>query len=115
VAVDKKASQQKLIKSLKVLQSHIKILVIVDRENNDLKNPYMLIWRVVNNIDAGRDVSLKPFIAIDATQKGKVDGYKREWPGDTLCTKEVLDRLQEIGVIDIDEAFIRKFGLLPSN
>ncbi|WP_373032692.1 menaquinone biosynthesis decarboxylase [Sulfurovum sp.] len=113
ITVDKKKSQLKLIKKLKVLKRHIKLLVIVDHVNNDLNDTYMLIWRVVNNIDAGRDVILTPFIAIDATNKSEVDGYEREWPGDTFCTKEVLDKLQEKGLIDIDEAFIRKFGLLP--
>jgi 4-hydroxy-3-polyprenylbenzoate decarboxylase len=73
----------------------------------------MLIWRVVNNIDASRDVVLSPFIAIDATNKSKVDGHTREWPGDTFCTKSVLDGLQEKGLIDIDEIFVKKFGLLP--
>jgi len=113
ITVDKKKSQQKLIKKLEVLQSHIKVLIIVDTINNDINDPYMLIWRVVNNIDASRDVLLTPFIAVDATNKGDVDGFKREWPGDTFCTKEVLDMLQEKGLIDIDEAFIKKFGLLP--
>ena len=75
----------------------------------------MLVWRVVNNIDASRDVLLEPFIAVDATNKGDVDGFKREWPGDTFCTKSVLDDLQEKGLIDIDEVFIKKFGLLPFN
>jgi len=113
ITVDKKKSQLKLIKKLKVLKRHIKLLVIVDHVNNDLNDTYMLIWRVVNNIDAGRDVILTPFIAIDGTNKSEVDGYEREWPGDTFCTKEVLDMLQEKGLIDIDEAFIKKFGLLP--
>jgi 4-hydroxy-3-polyprenylbenzoate decarboxylase len=113
ISVHKKKSQLKLIKKLQDLKEHIKLLVIVDHENNDLDDAYMLIWRVVNNIDAGRDIILKPFIAIDATNKSEVDGYEREWPGDTFCTKEVLDRLQEKGLIDIDEAFIKKFGLLP--
>ena len=113
IAVDKKKSQLKLIKKLKVLKRHIKLLIIVDKVNNDLNDAYMLIWRVVNNIDASRDVILTPFIAIDATNKSEVDGYEREWPGDTFCTKEVLDMLQEKGLIDIDEAFIKKFGLLP--
>ena len=103
----------KLIKKLKSLKKYIKLLVIVDKQNNDLKDPYMLIWRVVNNIDAGRDVVLEPFIAIDATNKSEVDGYDREWPGDTFCSKEVLDLLQEKGIINIDETFIKKFGLLP--
>lgn len=113
IAVDKKKSQQKLIKKLEVLKSHIKVLIIVDTINNDISDPYMLIWRVVNNIDAGRDVVLTPFIAMDATNKSEVDGFIREWPGDTFCTKEVLDMLQEKGLIDIDEAFIKRFGLLP--
>jgi 4-hydroxy-3-polyprenylbenzoate decarboxylase len=113
ISVDKKKSQRKLIKKLEGLKKHIKLLVIVDKENNDLKDPYMLIWRVVNNIDAMRDVVLEPFIAVDGTNKSEVDGYEREWPGDTFCTKEVLDMLHEKGIIDIDETFIKKFGLLP--
>ncbi|HQS71931.1 MAG TPA: menaquinone biosynthesis decarboxylase [Sulfurovum sp.] len=113
IAVEKVKSQHKLIKKLKVLKSHIKLLVIVDAANNDLDEPYMLLWRVVNNIDAQRDVLLEPFIAIDATHKTEVDGFMREWPGDTFCTKEVLERLQEKGIIYIDETFIKKFGLLP--
>ena len=113
ISVDKKKSQLKLIKKLESLKKHIKLLVIVDHENNDLSDPYMLIWRVVNNIDATRDVVLEPFIAIDGTNKSEVDGYEREWPGDTFCSKEVLDMLQEKGIIDIDEKFIKKFGLLP--
>jgi 4-hydroxy-3-polyprenylbenzoate decarboxylase len=113
IAVDKKKSQQKLMKKLEVLKRHIKVLIIVDIANNDIEDPYMLIWRVVNNIDASRDVILKPFIAIDATNKSEVDGFNREWPGDTFCTKSVLDDLQSKGLIDIDEAFVRKFGLLP--
>ncbi|MDM5264261.1 menaquinone biosynthesis decarboxylase [Sulfurovum sp. XTW-4] len=113
ISVDKQESQLELIHKLKGFEKHIKLLVIVDHANNDLDDAYMLIWRVVNNIDAGRDIILKPFIAIDGTNKSEVDGYEREWPGDTFCTKEVLDRLQEKGLIDIDEAFIKKFGLLP--
>ena len=113
IAVEKKKSQQKLIKKLKVLKKHLKVLVIVDVANNDISDPYMLVWRVVNNIDASRDAVLTPFIAIDATNKGEADGFEREWPGDTFCTKEVLDGLQKKGLIDIDKAFIEKFGLLP--
>ncbi len=113
ITVNKKKSQLKMIKKLKVLKSHIKLLIIVDKANNDIEDPYMLVWRVVNNIDAGRDVLLEPFIAVDATNKGEADDFEREWPGDTFCTKEVLDGLQKKGLIDIDEAFIKKFGLLP--
>jgi len=113
ISVNKKKSQLKMIKKLKVLKEHIKLLIIVDKANNDIEDLYMLVWRVVNNIDASRDVVLEPFIAVDATNKGEVDGFEREWPGDTFCTKSVLDDLQERGLIDIDEKFIKEFGLLP--
>ncbi len=110
VSVTKIDSMMKL--KLDSLAPHIKILVIVDEKNNDLDNPYMLIWRVVNNIDATRDIRLTPFIVIDGTNKNELDGFYREWPDDTLCTKEVLDSLQKRKLIDIDDEFIRKFGLL---
>jgi 4-hydroxy-3-polyprenylbenzoate decarboxylase len=113
ISVNKKKSQQKTIKKLKSLSGFIKILVIVDNQNNDLSNPYMLLWRVVNNIDATRDIKLKNFIAIDATNKNELDGFEREWPDDTHCTKEVLDTLEQKGIIDIDDEFIKRFGLLP--
>jgi len=113
IAVNKQTSMKMLIVKLHELQEHIKLLVIVDKTNNDINDPYMLIWRVVNNIDAQRDIMIEPFISIDATNKNAYDGYTREWPGDTFCTKSVLDGLQEKEIINIDEEFIREFGLLP--
>ncbi len=115
ISVNKVQSMQNIIAKLRILKEHIKLLIIVDKVNNDIHNPYMILWRVVNNIDAKRDIVLEPFMAVDGTNKSQVDGFKREWPGDTLCTKEVLDSLQERGLIDIDEAFIQKFGLLGFN
>ena len=112
IMVNKVQSMQNIIAKLKPLQEHIKLLIIVDKANNQIDNPYMLLWRVVNNIDAQRDVILEPFIAVDGTNKSQLDGFNREWPKDTLCSKEVLDSLQERGLIDIDEAFIKRFGLL---
>ena len=113
ISVTKNSSQKELIAQLSALKPHIKLLVIVDSSSNDINEPYMIVWRVVNNIDATRDITLHPFIAIDGTHKTVDDGYTREWPQDTFCTKEVLDSLEEKGIIDIDEAFIKKFGLLP--
>ena len=113
ITVNKTQSMQNIIGKLKGLKEHIKVLIIVDKVNNDIDEPYMLLWRVVNNIDAQRDITLEPFIAVDGTNKSELDGFTREWPGDTFCTKETLDSLQERGLIDIDEAFIKKFGLLP--
>ena len=112
IAVEKEKSMQEVIKTLAPLKNSIAILVIVDTFNNDLENPYMLIWRVVNNIDANRDVVLEPFIALDGTNKNSFDGFNREWPKDANCTKEVLDSLQSRGLIEIDEQFIKDFGLL---
>jgi len=115
ITVNKIESMQNVIAKLRHLEEHIKLLIIVDKTNNDISEPYMLLWRVVNNIDSQRDVVLRPFIAVDGTNKSELDGFKRVWPGDTFCTKEVLDSLQERGLINIDEAFIKKFGLLPFN
>ena len=113
IKIKKSYSLFKNIEKFYPLKEHIKVLVIVDNKNNDINNPYMLVWRVVNNIDAQRDIKLSPFIAIDGTNKSEIDGFSREWPDDTHCSKEVLDSLQKRGLIDIDEEFIRKFGLLP--
>jgi len=38
--------------------------------------------------------------------------HNREWPKDANCTKEVIERLQEKKLINIDEKFIKDFGLL---
>jgi len=112
ISIDKDKSQLEVIKLLSSLDKHIKILVIVDSNTNTIDNLYMLLWRVVNNIDARRDIITTPFIAIDGTNKNLLDGYEREWPEDTLCDKDTLDKLQKIGVIDIDEKFIKRFGLI---
>jgi 4-hydroxy-3-polyprenylbenzoate decarboxylase len=113
IKIDKKASVMSNISKFYPLKEYIKILAIVDKRNNDINNPYMLLWRVVNNIDAMRDIKLEPFIIIDGTNKNELDGFSREWPDDTHCTKEVLDSLQQRGLVEIDEQFIRRFGLLP--
>jgi len=111
ILVDKRRSAMETMESLSPLSEHISILVAVDRRNNDIDNPYMLIWRVVNNIDAKRDLKFEPFVAIDATNKNEMDGYDREWPGDTLCDEKTLERLAKKGLIDIDEDFSKRFGL----
>ncbi|HIP61635.1 MAG TPA: menaquinone biosynthesis decarboxylase [Sulfurovum sp.] len=112
ITVDKQQSQKYLISKLHKLSPYIKLLIIVDEASNDLDNPYMLIWRVVNNIDAQRDIILEPFIAIDGTNKSEHDGYDREWPRDTLCTQSVLESLKSKGLIDYDDEFVEKWGLL---
>jgi len=111
IAYKKERSVQELFDAIESLQPHIKLLVVVDAERNDIENPYMLVWRVTNNIDALRDVRKAPFIMLDATDKNELDGYEREWPGDVLCDQKVLEDLKARGLIDIDDAFVKKFYL----
>ncbi|MGK0256332.1 MAG: 4-hydroxy-3-polyprenylbenzoate decarboxylase [Arcobacteraceae bacterium] len=113
VSVDKNRSQKYLIEELKPLFNHIKILVIIDEKNNDLENAYMLIWRVVNNIDSNRDFYVDgETVSIDATNKNTHDNFQRRWPDDVVCTKSVLDRLRKKELIDVDDKFIKHWGLL---
>ena len=111
IAYKKERSVQALFDDIQGLHAHLKLVVVVDAERNDIDNPYMLVWRVANNIDALRDVRKEPFIMLDATDKNELDGYTREWPGDVLCDPEVLEDLKARGIIDIDDAFVEKFYL----
>ena len=113
IAVEKERSAKAVIDDLEPLARYLAALVVVDAANNDLEDPYMLLWRVVNNIDARRDIFLEPFLAIDGTNKNALDGYTRQWPGDTFCDGEVLERLREKGLVAFDEAAVRRWGLLP--
>jgi 4-hydroxy-3-polyprenylbenzoate decarboxylase len=113
VGVEKEVSMKDLFVQIQPLYSYGRIFIFVDAKMNILSNLYMLLWRVVNNIDAGRDIFIDGDVfGIDGTNKSELDGFTREWPGDVLCTKEVLDTLNEKGVIDVDEQFIKDFGLL---
>ena len=85
----------------------------MDEKNNDLENAYMLIWRVVNNIDSNRDIYIDgQTVSIDATNKNSHDNFKRRWPDDVVCTKSVIEDLQKRKIIDIDDDFINKWGLI---
>ncbi len=104
---------KKSYEALKPIKEHTKLLVFVDEKKNDLDNPYMLIWRVVNNIDARRDIYLqKEFIGINATNKNELDNFERRWPDDTDCNKEVIESLRSRGLIDVDDEFLRKFRIV---
>ncbi len=100
----------KLYEKLKEIKQYTKLLIFVDDKKNNLHNPYMLIWRVANNIDAKRDVYLEEeFIGVNATDKNSLDGYDREWPGDTDCDKDVIQSLQKRNLVDINKEFLEKF------
>jgi 4-hydroxy-3-polyprenylbenzoate decarboxylase len=113
IAVKKARKMQHLFEDLKGVFKYIKILIIVDSDINDIDNPYMLLWRVVNNIDSNRDIFVyENTVGIDGTNKGKIDNFPRRWPDDVLCTESVLDSLKNRGLTDIDDNFIKKWGLL---
>lgn len=72
----------------------------------------MLLWRVVNNIDSNRDLYIQDStICLDGTNKNELDNFKRRWPDDVDCSKDVLESLKQRGIIDIDEEFQRKYQL----
>ncbi len=113
ISVDKKRSQKHLFEDLKEIYENLKILIIVDEGNqNDLNNQYMLVWRVVNNIDSNRDIYYDTnTICVDGTNKNSYDNFQRRWPDDVDCTKSVLKSLQERKIIDISNEFIKKYQL----
>lgn len=113
IAVDKKRSQSHLFETLKPLYDHIKILIIVDDANqNDVNNPYMLLWRVVNNIDSNRDIYINGHtIGVDGTNKNEMDNFLRRWPDDVDCTPSVLQSLRDRKIIDVSDELIKEYQL----
>jgi 4-hydroxy-3-polyprenylbenzoate decarboxylase len=111
VAYEKRRCVQEFFDDIEGLKRHLKIVVVVDAARNDVENPYMLVWRVANNIDALRDVRKAPFIMLDATDKNALDGYGREWPGDVMCDMKVLESLKERGIVDFDDDLLKRFYL----
>ncbi len=112
IAVDKKRPVMECYSTLQKLREHLKILIFVDSEKNDLNNAYMLVWRIVNNIDAQRDVSIMDdVIYIDATNKSAIDGFKRRWPDDVECTLSVIEDLKKRGIWDLDADTEKKMQL----
>jgi 4-hydroxy-3-polyprenylbenzoate decarboxylase len=112
LALEKKRVGKEVYEVLKSLKEHLKLLVIVDNEANDVSNAYMLIWRVVNNIDALRDIFIEEeYFGIDATNKTLLDGYTREWPKDTDCDKEVIQSLIERGLVANNPEFLKHFQI----
>ncbi|NPA55630.1 MAG: menaquinone biosynthesis decarboxylase [Epsilonproteobacteria bacterium] len=109
IQYNKKQKAYDLFQKLLALKNHLRIVVFVDQHQNDVNDAYMLIWRVVNNIDASRDVFLDEIVGIDGTNKGEIDGFQREWPHDVNCTKSVIDNLQKRGLIEVTDYEYKMF------
>ncbi len=88
-----------------------KHIVVVDADV-DVQNLSEVAWRVTNNIDARRDLTIVdgpldaldhaaplPYVGsklgIDATRKGPLDGHHREWPEDIVMSPEIKALVDE--------------------
>ncbi len=113
VSVNKERSMKECFVLLAPLYEYLRVLVFVDDVKNDVKNPYMLIWRVTNNMDAQRDVFIAgDTVGVDGTNKSSIDGFTREWPDDVDCTLSVVESLKHRGIWDLDEKTFDKFQLV---
>jgi len=112
IKIRKNRSVGSIFESLKNIKNSAKIIIILDDKNNDATNGYMVLWRTVNNIDTLRDIYIdSEFVVVDATAKNELDDYKKEWPLDTVCDREILDNLKTKGVLEFDEKLLRDFGI----
>ncbi|ECR1800459.1 menaquinone biosynthesis decarboxylase [Campylobacter coli] len=112
ILLDKKEKIEQSFEKLLEFKKHFRILVFLD-SNNKLENPYMLVWRVVNNIDAKRDIFIKADrVGVDASAKGLVEGYERVWPRQTDCTKSVIEDLILRNILENNSELFSKFEIL---
>ncbi len=76
----------------------------------DLCDGSLLFWKLFNNVDPRRDITMKAGrIVIDATKKGPEDGHNRPWPDDIVMDSSVKERVRkrarELGI----ESYITDF------
>lgn len=56
------------------------IFILFDKEV-DLQDNSLILWKLFNNVDPGRDLMMKNGkMVIDACKKWPVDGHNRQWP-----------------------------------
>ncbi|EDO8835950.1 menaquinone biosynthesis decarboxylase [Campylobacter coli] len=111
ILLDKKEKIEQSFDKLLEFKKHFRILVFLDAENK-LENSYMLVWRVVNNIDAKRDIFVKEErLGVDASAKGEAEGYLRAWPKQTDCTKSVIEDLILRNILENNPDLFNKFEI----
>ena len=112
ISVNKTASAKEYFDALVDLSMHIRIVVFVDDNKNDIFNPYMLVWRVTNNMDAIRDVYISGLmVGVDGTNKNLLDGFNRKWPDDVDCTPSVVESLKQKGLWDLEDKLYDEYQL----
>ena len=96
------------------LSDVMRIAILVDAWKNDLDNPYMLVWRIVNNIDAKRDVLIQgEQVFIDARDKPESPAHPRAWPKETDCSMAVIEALRAKG-FRIDDELLHRYHICGS-
>ncbi|EDP4285105.1 menaquinone biosynthesis decarboxylase [Campylobacter jejuni] len=111
ILLDKKEKIEQSFDKLLEFKKHFRILVFLDAENK-LENSYMLVWRVVNNIDAKRDIFIKEErLGVDASAKGEAEGYLRAWPKQTDCAKSVIEDLILRNILENNPDLFNKFEI----
>ena len=112
ISIHKKRRVKEYFEALSSLSNYLRVVIFIDVEKNDINNAYMLIWRVVNNIDAARDIFISGLsVGVDGTNKSAIDGFTREWPGDVECTPSVVESLKTKGLWSLDDELERKYQL----
>ncbi|MBX0915721.1 menaquinone biosynthesis decarboxylase [Campylobacter jejuni] len=111
ILLDKKEKIEQSFNKLLEFKKHFRILAFLDTENK-LENPYMLVWRMVNNIDAKRDIFIKEKrLGVDASAKGEAEGYLKTWPKQTDCTKSVIEDLILRNILENNPDLFNKFEI----
>ena len=60
--------------------SAFNVFILFDAEI-DLHDDSLILWKLFNNTDPGRDLMTRnDRLVVDACKKGPADGHEREWP-----------------------------------
>ncbi len=112
ITVNKTKKIKESLTALGDLKEYLRIVAFVDVKNNNIDNPYMLTWRIVNNLDAQRDLSIiDNVVYLDGTNKNTIDGFQRRWPDDVTCTQDVIDILKNRGLWDLNVELEKHYQL----
>lgn len=113
ISIDKKEKIKDIFKKLLIFKDHFSILIFTS-QNNSVYNLYMSVWRITNNIDAKRDIFIEDKrVCIDATNKSeKIDNFKRDWPKEVACNKDVIKSLIARNLIKDDKELFEKFEII---
>ncbi len=64
-----------------IKHTHMFNIFILFDKDIDLDDNSLILWKLFNNVDPGRDIwEQDGRMVIDACKKGPADGHKREWP-----------------------------------